>query len=1170
MTIEAQRQPLPMSPTCRRPLWTLQAIPVRRRLGVPRRCSRRIGVSPIMGVRARCARPPARISRLPLVFQAHKAMTTAAFSSCRRRKWMARSSCAQAALRAMPCPWIWSARVQPSASGRVGRRLRPRSPRVATWPCSICPSHGSGARARVSGASSPFFPTFSVFNDLDVPVELGLSPVSLMAGDGGATASGSASSAKPASGTAAVLAGTAGVAALAVAGDPPTIIGTLPPNSLVPLNINLHGRLFCLRLPTTYWSRCFAGSARFESRILKLEDAERDGAMRTVCLQCAEFASRRVLRFVEPDSMPPIRVENHCTRTAIEFFQSGQLQRYELLSGEMMSYAFDDPAPTAAEALCFRTPHHKDDQEAVTLHINDSSPQKLPVSHDGDEFEVIVAVMLEESTRVVLVADSIEHLRELNGLPREAEAEAPMVDIFIEWADGVGLSVIDTNPKRSIIPQELAYVTLSGITVLLSHTTNYNKFELGIDDVQLDCALFEVLHPVVLNKSPDNDRKWLQICLVQHLGELGVGRTADWIEYASVLLQPMHLRLEGTYITRLFEWAQHAGIVDGPEDAVHKPSALSNGAAGAATAGATATAAPAEPEQKVYFQAIHLHPIKVTVSVTNLEDLPELFPLRSALSIVSLNEVSCELNSVQVEALMMTPSELTALLSEEYYKRALQFGRSQGVLKSIGSLELLGDPLHSFKAVGAGVKDFFYEPYQATMKNPADFGRGVGIGTAKLGAGIVGSVTGASSKITGALASGLAGLSGDDEYQELRRRRIARGQDGFVGGVKTGFSLLWTGLREGATGVVMQPLQEGRKGGFLGGLKGVGKGVAGLIAKPTGGLVDLVSSSLAGMESEVSGRTVVKRKRSPRVVDVGGLVVPYNRHKAMGAEFLHRQRDLREEYSDIVYISHAIADRGGTSGKCRVFLFTDKLLLMVEATKDLKNVKVVTEVPAHKIVEFNILDGSEPETVKVEVRFSDTGAMEMELDDMAVLGVLARDLTNIIERNTAYYLVSEAKSYFPVPDGRQVREITAQSVVSPEPTGPIGEAVGQVWENERKYFGKWSKKLLPTDRAAWSSRDGQSTFNGLASVVPYPGWKWVDEWHIQMDEDGKFPHDKDGWQYAPDFQGAFSNFKASGGMFDHVRRRRWVRHQRGPTSSLPPSITSFRTLSDSEASSSQA
>ena len=47
------------------------------------------------------------------------------------------------------------------------------------------------------------------------------------------------------------------------------------------------------------------------------------------------------------------------------------------------------------------------------------------------------------------------------------------------------------------------------------------------------------------------------------------------------------------------------------------------------------------------------------------------------------------------------------------------------------------------------------------------------------------------------------------------------------------------------------PFQEGKKGGFLGGMKGFGKGLAGVVTKPITGITDFASSTMQGIEAQV-------------------------------------------------------------------------------------------------------------------------------------------------------------------------------------------------------------------------------------------------------------------------------------------------------------------------------
>eukprot|EP01062_Namystynia_karyoxenos_P037651 TRINITY_DN27380_c0_g2_i1.p1 TRINITY_DN27380_c0_g2~~TRINITY_DN27380_c0_g2_i1.p1 ORF type:complete len:649 (+),score=177.69 TRINITY_DN27380_c0_g2_i1:80-2026(+) len=100
------------------------------------------------------------------------------------------------------------------------------------------------------------------------------------------------------------------------------------------------------------------------------------------------------------------------------------------------------------------------------------------------------------------------------------------------------------------------------------------------------------------------------------------------------------------------------------------------------------------------------------------------------------------------------------------------------------------------------------------------------------------------------------------------------------------------------------------------------------------------------------------------------------------------------------------------------------------------------------------------------------------------------------------------------------------------------------WENQRWYPIKgWSASLLPTDRPAWSSRDGAAERKldkwPIPSVWGHPPehCEWVDEhWQVVGDER---ECGQDGWAYSVNFgEGSWSKEKSRTAC---VRRRRWQR-----------------------------
>jgi vacuolar protein sorting-associated protein 13A/C len=122
---------------------------------------------------------------------------------------------------------------------------------------------------------------------------------------------------------------------------------------------------------------------------------------------------------------------------------------------------------------------------------------------------------------------------------------------------------------------------------------------------------------------------------------------------------------------------------------------------------------------------------------------------------------------------------------------------------------------------------------------------------------------GAFSKITGTLGKGLATLSMDKEYQNAKKKIDAKpniwqnlGQNVVM--VNHNFKILNyenciqinilisfnQGVVSGFSGVVEKPFEGAKESGVLGLVGGIGKGLLGVVTKPTGGLIDFTSQSL--------------------------------------------------------------------------------------------------------------------------------------------------------------------------------------------------------------------------------------------------------------------------------------------------------------------------------------
>lgn len=171
----------------------------------------------------------------------------------------------------------------------------------------------------------------------------------------------------------------------------------------------------------------------------------------------------------------------------------------------------------------------------------------------------------------------------------------------------------------------------------------------------------------------------------------------------------------------------------------------------------------------------------------------------------------------------------------------------------LGSLELIGNPVAFIQSVNRGLTDLVSLPYEGLTRSPGLFILGIGQGTAsfvrQFSSGALTSVTNLASSI----ARNMERLSMDPDhmtYQDQRRRE--RPATRFTEGVAYGVSSFGLSLMSAVAGLVEQPMQsfqhmEESAGTTTTLLKGVGKGLLGVVTKPVGGAMDLVSRAGQGI-----------------------------------------------------------------------------------------------------------------------------------------------------------------------------------------------------------------------------------------------------------------------------------------------------------------------------------
>uniref|UniRef100_A0A8C1Q848 Vacuolar protein sorting 13 homolog A n=1 Tax=Cyprinus carpio TaxID=7962 RepID=A0A8C1Q848_CYPCA len=225
-----------------------------------------------------------------------------------------------------------------------------------------------------------------------------------------------------------------------------------------------------------------------------------------------------------------------------------------------------------------------------------------------------------------------------------------------------------------------------------------------------------------------------------------------------------------------------------------------------------------------------------------------------------------------------TTQQLQSEVVRHYSKQAIK----QMYVLVLG-LDVLGNPFGLIRGLSEGVEAFFYEPYQGAIQGPEEFVEGMALGVKAL---VGGGLAGAASRITGAMAKGVAAMTMDEEYQQKRREAMNKQPSGLREGLSRGGKGLVSGFVSGITGIVTKPIKGAQKEGAAGFFKGMGKGLVGVLTRPTGGIIDMASSTSQGIRRAAETSQNVESLRPPRFIHEDGVIRPYKEREGIGSQML--------------------------------------------------------------------------------------------------------------------------------------------------------------------------------------------------------------------------------------------------------------------------------------------
>ncbi|KAF4025446.1 hypothetical protein G4228_017289 [Cervus hanglu yarkandensis] len=384
------------------------------------------------------------------------------------------------------------------------------------------------------------------------------------------------------------------------------------------------------------------------------------------------------------------------------------------------------------------------------------------------------------------------------------------------------------------------------------------------------------------------------------------------IKYFKVLIQEMDLRLDLGFVYAVSELMTPAEVTEKTEvELFHKDiEAFQEG---------YKIVSLEDSSQVSLYEYFHISPIKLHLSVSlssGGEEAEDSEQHEGRMAVHSLNlllkSIGATLTDVQDVVFKLaffelnyqfhTTAELQSEVIRHYSKQAIK----QMYVLILG-LDVLGNPFGLIREFSEGVEAFFYEPYQGAIQGPEEFVEGMALGLKALVGGAVGGLAGAASKITSAMAKGVAAMTMDEDYQQKRREAMNKQPAGLREGITRGGKGLVSGFVSGITGIVTKPIKGAQKEGATGFFKGVGKGLVGAVTRPTGGIIDMASSTFQGIKRATETSDEVESLRPPRFFNEDGVIRPYRLRDGTGNQMLQVMENGR--FAKYKYFTHVMINK---------------------------------------------------------------------------------------------------------------------------------------------------------------------------------------------------------------------------------------------------------------------
>ncbi|KMQ93840.1 vacuolar protein sorting-associated protein 13a, partial [Lasius niger] len=462
----------------------------------------------------------------------------------------------------------------------------------------------------------------------------------------------------------------------------------------------------------------------------------------------------------------------------------------------------------------------------------------------------------------------------------------------------------------------------------LQYRTSVHQVQLHakINRLQIDNQLSECVFPVILAPVPP-PKSVMQNTVMKPFAELSMVKrllehsTVQQFRYFKVLVQEFHIKVDIVFLNAIIGLFEANEVNDAEESALFRTDMKLVNEPLMYHVNLITTA-----EQKNFFDLLHFSPLKIHISfsMTGSGGGPSAMPqvlnvlLQGiGVTLTDINDIVFKLAYFERNYVFMTNKQLISEATTHYAGQAIK----QAYVLVLG-LDVIGNPYGLVVGTMKGIEDLFYEPFQGAIQGPGEFAEGLFLGVRSMLGHTVGGMAGAVSKITGAMGKGIAALTFDKDYQRKRQEQLNKQPANLQESLARSGKGLVMGVVDGVTGVVMKPISGAKEEGVEGFFKGFGKGVVGLVTRPTAGVIDFASGSFGAVRRATELNEEARRVRSPRFLQPDSLVRPYIKDDAEGNKILMELEKGKYAHTD-VYVYHVFINKD-------VLLLTDKRLSYLE------------------------------------------------------------------------------------------------------------------------------------------------------------------------------------------------------------------------------------------------